>query len=89
MSLNDVFKALSDSSRRKILSLLRDGDMTAGEIAAQFEMTNASISSHLKILHQADLLYREKRGQHVIYSLNTTVFQDMMKWIMDLNKEEK
>ncbi len=84
MSLNDTFKALSDPSRREILSLLRKHSMTAGEIAERFQMTKPSISNHLKILYQADLVYREKKGQHVIYSLNTTVFQDVMAWLSGL-----
>ena len=84
MSLNDAFKALADPTRRKILDLLKKGDLAAGEIAEHFDMTKPSISNHLSILKQAGLVWDERRGQHIVYSLNTTVFQDVMKWIMDL-----
>lgn len=82
MSLNDAFKALSDPTRRKILDLLNEKDLTAGEIADHFNMTKPSISHHLTILRRADLVRDERHGQHIYYSLNTTVFQDVMKWIM-------
>jgi len=84
MSLNDAFKALSDPTRRKILDLLKHGELTAGEIADQFDMTKPSISNHLGLLRQAGLVRDERRGQYIVYSLNTTVFQDVMKWILDL-----
>jgi len=84
MPLNDAFKALADPTRRKILDLLKEGDLSAGEIAEHFEMTKPSISNHLSLLKQAELVRDERRGQHIVYSLNTTVFQDVLKWIMDL-----
>ncbi|HZG58166.1 autorepressor SdpR family transcription factor [Paenibacillus sp.] len=84
MSLNDAFKALADPTRRKILDLLKQGDLTAGEIADHFDMTKPSISNHLSLLKQAGLVWDERKGQHILYSLNTTVFQDVMKWILDL-----
>jgi DNA-binding transcriptional ArsR family regulator len=86
MSLNDTFKALSDPTRRKILDLLKERDMTAGEIAEHFTMTRPSISNHLNILKQAELITDERQGQHILYSLNTTVFQDVMKWILQFQK---
>lgn len=86
--MNDVFKALSDPTRRKILELLKERDMTAGEITEQFHMTGASISHHLTILKTADLVISTRRGQNIIYSLNATVFQEMLEWILNL-KEEK
>jgi DNA-binding transcriptional ArsR family regulator len=73
---------LSDPTRRKILDLLKERDMTAGEIAEHFTMTKPSISNHLNILKQAELITDERQGQHILYSLNTTVFQDVMKWIL-------
>lgn len=82
MSINLAFKALSDPSRRKILDLLRERDLTAGEIADHFQMTKPSISHHLSLLKQADLVWDERQGQHIYYSLNTTVFQDLIKWIV-------
>ncbi|GFR37244.1 transcriptional regulator [Insulibacter thermoxylanivorax] len=84
MSLNDTFKALSDPTRRKILDLLKERDRTAGEIAEHFTMTKPSISNHLNMLKQAGLITDERQGQHIVYSLNTTVFQDVIKWILSL-----
>lgn len=84
VEINLVFKAISDPTRRKILKLLRHGDMTAGEIAGQFSISKPSISHHLSILKQADLIQDEKKGQFVFYTLNTTVFQDLMGWLHDL-----
>lgn len=81
---NTSFKALSDPTRRKIIQLLNERPMTAGEIAEHFEMTKPSISHHLNLLKQADMIIDEKRGQFVIYKLNTTVFQDMMNWFIEL-----
>ena len=88
MSLNETFKALADPTRRRILDLLKNGDMSAGEIAAQFNMTKPSVSNHLNILKNAGLIWDERKGQHIIYSLNTTVFQDVLKWLIEL-KEAK
>lgn len=80
--MNDVFKALADPTRRKILDLLRDKDLTAGEIAEQFALTKPSISNHLSILKAAELVMSEKQRQYMIYSLNTTLFQDVIKWML-------
>ena len=82
--LNDAFKALSDPTRRKILELLQEKDMTAGEIADSFQISKPSISHHLSILKNADMVLDERQGQNIIYSLNTTVFQDLIKWFFDL-----
>jgi ArsR family transcriptional regulator len=81
--MNEVFKALADPTRRKILDLLKEQELTAGEIADQFEMSKPSISSHLKILKSAGLVLDEKKGQFIIYSLNSTVLQDVIKWLLD------
>ncbi|MED4281759.1 autorepressor SdpR family transcription factor [Priestia megaterium] len=86
--MNETFKALADPTRRKILELLKERDLTAGEISEYFNMTKPSISNHLKILKQADLVQAEKRGQFVIYSLNTTVFQDLIGWFFSFQKGE-
>ncbi|MED4236354.1 autorepressor SdpR family transcription factor [Priestia megaterium] len=86
--MNEMFKALADPTRRKILELLKERDLTAGEISEYFNMTKPSISNHLKILKQADLVQDEKRGQFVIYSLNTTVFQDLIGWFFSFQKGE-
>lgn len=87
--MNELFKALSDPTRRKILELLRDRDMTAGEIADQFNISKPSISHHLNILKNAELVLWEKEGQSVIYSLNTTVLQEITKWAFDFLKKEE
>ncbi|CAA7600381.1 HTH ArsR-type DNA-binding domain protein [Acididesulfobacillus acetoxydans] len=78
-----TFQALSDPTRRRILRYLREGDLTAGEIAAKFTITKPSISHHLSILKQADLISDRRSGQNIVYSLNTTVFQDILKWFAD------
>lgn len=80
---NETFKALSDKTRRQILRDLRSGEMSAGEIADHFDMTKPSISHHLSILKQADLISDRRRGQNIMYSLNTSVFEDVMGWFME------
>lgn len=87
--MGDVWKALADPTRRKILSLLKDKDMNAGEIANEFNMTKPSISNHLNILKQADLVDAEKVGQNVNYSLKTSVLEDVLKLISDLSSRGK
>lgn len=86
--MGDVWKALTDSTRRKILELLKNKSLNAGEIAAEFNMTKPSISNHLSILKQADLVDSEKIGQNVIYSLKTSVLEDMLKMLSDLTGRE-
>ena len=81
--MKDVFKALADPTRRQILTLLKEGDLTAGEISSQFDMSKSSISQHLNVLKQAELVYDNKQGQYVNYSLNTTVFQENISWTID------
>ncbi|AHF08105.1 autorepressor SdpR family transcription factor [Desulfitobacterium metallireducens] len=81
---NETFKALSDKTRRQILRDLRDGEMSAGEIADHFDMTKPSISHHLSLLKQADLISDRRQGQNIIYSLNTSVFEDVMGWFLEL-----
>jgi ArsR family transcriptional regulator len=79
------FKALSDPSRRKILTLLRDGDLTAGEIAQQFSISWASVSHHLSVLKESGLVLAERDGQYIRYSLNVTVVQEVLQHLMDLS----
>jgi DNA-binding transcriptional ArsR family regulator len=83
--LGDTFKALTDKTRREILLMLRNGEMTAGEIAEKFATRHATVSHHLKILKDAKLVSVERKGQNIIYSLNSTVFQDIMAWLMNFN----
>ncbi len=86
--MNAIFKALNDSTRREILKLLRDKDMTAGEIAQQFEMTKPSISHHLDILKQAGLVSATKKGQFIIYSLNTTIMDEIINFFLELKNKK-
>lgn len=88
MLIDDTFKALSDPTRREILNLLKKGDMTAGEISDQFQMTKPAISHHLGLLKQSGLVWSERQGQHIYYSLNLTIFQEVMKWLLQFNKEK-
>jgi DNA-binding transcriptional ArsR family regulator len=83
-NLNISFKALSDPIRRKILLLLKERDMTAGEIAERFEISKPSISHHLNILKQAGMVVDERKGQKIYYSINTSVFEDVVRFVMDL-----
>ena len=84
--MNDVFKALNDPTRREILKMLRQQDMTAGDIAAKFEMTAPSISHHLDKLKRAGLVTMVKQGQFVLYSINTTIVDDLLQYILTLKK---
>ena len=84
--MKEAFKALADPTRRKILDLLKSKDLTAGEIADQFDMSKPSISQHLKILKAAHLIENEKQGQYIYYHLNTTVFQELISWAMSFTK---
>ncbi|HJG27734.1 MAG: autorepressor SdpR family transcription factor [Gemmiger sp.] len=83
--MGDAFKALADPTRRRILELLAQGDMTAGEIAAQFSMTKPSVSHHLTILKSAGLISDQRNGQNIVYSVNLTVFQELVKWFYDVD----
>ena len=88
MSLSLAFKALNDKTRREILEMLREKDMTAGDIGAKFNMTAPSISHHLDILKRAGLIDSQKNGQFIIYSLNMTVMDDIMKWMIQFNSKK-
>jgi DNA-binding transcriptional ArsR family regulator len=87
--MNIVFKALNDPTRRAILELLQGKDMTAGEIADKFHISFPSISHHLDLLKQANLVIAEKEGQFVYYSLNTTVVDEILKWFLQFKSKKK
>jgi ArsR family transcriptional regulator len=87
--MNEVFKALSDPTRRRILELLKEGELSAGDIAEAFPIGKPAISHHLGILKAAELVQAEREGQSIIYSLNTTVFQELLTWIYGLRDEEE
>jgi DNA-binding transcriptional ArsR family regulator len=84
MSVHEIFKALSDPTRREILRLLARGEQTAGRLAERFDMKKPSVSHHFSVLKEADLIRSRRDGQQIYYSLNTTVVQDLLAWIWDL-----
>lgn len=85
--MNSLFKALNDETRRQIIELLKDKDMNAGEIAGHFNISKPSISHHLDILRRADLISSEKKGQFIVYTLNTSILEDLLSWIINLKKQ--
>jgi DNA-binding transcriptional ArsR family regulator len=85
--MNNVFKALADPTRRRILQLLRHGEMTAGELAEHFDMTKPTVSHHFAMLKQADLVGSRREGQQIYYFLNTTAMEDMLAVIWGLFAE--
>ena len=87
--MNLLFKALNDPTRREILELLRQKDLSAGEIAAQFDMSKPSISHHLDLLRQAGLVESVKQGQFVYYSINTTVFDELVRWMIGFRQPKQ
>jgi DNA-binding transcriptional ArsR family regulator len=87
--MNLIFKALADPTRRQILHLLADREMTAGDLAEQFEMTKPSMSHHFAVLKDADLIRFRREGQQIWYSVNTTVLQDVLTWAMGLLPQPK
>ena len=89
MAFAETFKALSDPVRRQILELLKKGPLSAGEIGSNFEMTGATISYHLKILKQADLIFESKEKNYIYYQLNTSVLEEIMLWISTLKGEKE
>jgi DNA-binding transcriptional ArsR family regulator len=84
MRMNEVFKALSDPTRREVLRLLSHGERTAGELAEGFDVTKPSMSHHFSVLKEADLISSRRDGQQIFYSLNTTVVEDIVTRIWDL-----
>ncbi|MDQ7024906.1 MAG: autorepressor SdpR family transcription factor [Anaerolineae bacterium] len=83
MTLDNTFKALADPTRREILQMLNDKALSAGDIAKSFNMTKPSVSHHLNILKNAELVIAERDGQNIIYSLNTSVIQEVVQQIME------
>ena len=84
MAFEDTFKALSDPVRRQILTLLKSGMKSAGDIASNFDMTGATVSYHLSILKKAGLIYEKKEKNYIHYGLNLSVVEEMMLWLSDL-----
>ena len=88
MSLQNTMKALSDPIRREILNLLKSGRLSAGDIAEHFPVTGASISRHLSVLKEADLIRDTREGKFIYYDLNVSVLEEIMLWVKDLKGEE-
>lgn len=86
--MKSLFKALNDQTRREILDLLKENEMTAGEIAEKFNISKPSISHHLDLLKRADLVSSVKKGQFVTYSINTTILEDLVSWVMTLKQDK-
>ena len=84
-----VFKALNDGTRRRILKLLQEKDMNAGKIAAHFDISKPSISHHLDVLKRANLISPYRSGQHLFYSINMTVVEDLLSWFIDLTTKDE
>ena len=84
MGYKETFKALSDPARRQILTLLKEGRLSAGDIAGKFDTSQATISYHLKQLKEAELVFEEKEKNYIYYSLNTSVIEEVMLWLADL-----
>jgi DNA-binding transcriptional ArsR family regulator len=89
MRTQEVFRAISDPSRRQVLKLLQGGSKTAGELAEAFDITKGSMSHHFNVLKAADLVRCERRGQQIVYSLNTTVSEDVAAMLLDLFRVDK
>ena len=89
MSLQNTLRAISDPTRREILEMLKDGRMSAGDIVARFEVTGASISRHLSVLKEADLIRDKREGKFIFYELNTSVLEDIMIFITNLKGDKK
>ena len=88
MALQDTMKALADPIRREILNMLRGGRMSAGDISARFDVTGASISRHLSVLREADLIRDTREGKYIFYELNTSVLEDVMLWLAVLKGDK-
>ena len=86
--MNKLFKALNDPTRRRILDMLKEKDLTAGEIAEAFNISKPSISHHLDLLKQAELISATREGQFLRYSLDTTVLEDALQWLMNLVEQK-
>ncbi len=89
MGLQQTLKALADPIRREIMNMLKSGRMSAGEITDRFEVTGASISRHLSVLKDADLIRDTREGKYIYYELNASVLEEIMLWITDLKGEEE
>ena len=86
MGFQETFRALGDPARREILTMLRGGKLSAGEISSHFEMTGATVSYHLSQLKKAGLITEEREKNYIYYQLNTSVFEELMLWLSDFKE---
>ena len=89
MGMSETLKAISDPVRRKIIEMLKKEEMTAGDIANKFNLTNSTVSYHLSYLKKADLIKEEKYKKYIYYKLNTSVFEEILVWIYQFGKDDK
>lgn len=89
MGLQATLKALADPTRREILNLLKQSDRSAGEIASQFDISDAAVSRHLSVLKEAELIHDRREGKFIIYELNISVLEEVMLWMKDLQGEKE
>lgn len=87
MGLQNTLRALADPIRREILDILKTGRMSAGEITEHFDVTGASVSRHLSVLKEADLIRDQREGKFIFYELNTSVLEDIILWVTELKGE--
>ena len=88
MALHDTLRALSDPTRREILNLLKHGTMSAGDLAAKFDMSAAAVSRHLAVLKEAELVRDKRDGKFIYYTLNASVLEEILLWVKDLKGDE-
>ncbi len=88
MGLHDTMRALSDPTRREILQMLKRGTMSAGDLAAKFDMSAAAVSRHLAVLKEAELVRDKREGKFIYYTLNATVLEEILLWVKDLRGDD-
>ena len=88
MGLHDTMRALSDPTRREILQMLKKGAMSAGDLAAKFDMSAAAVSRHLAVLKEAELVRDKREGKFIYYTLNASVLEEILLWVKDLRGED-
>lgn len=88
MGLHDTMRALSDPTRREILQMLKRGTMSAGDLAAQFDMSAAAVSRHLAVLKEAELVRDKREGKFIYYTLNASVLEEILLWVKDLRGDD-
>ena len=89
MGLHDTMRALSDPTRREILQMLKRGTMSAGDLAAKFDMSAAAVSRHLAVLKEAELVRDKREGKFIYYTLNASVLEEILLWVKDLRGDEE